>query len=301
MEIPQNVIPFEFGALRGARLRPADPPALRPALAPRGDARAVTSVAGGLANTPLELREVTPAALRTLRLLGVTHVLRAKSLRATPPDRRASCPIRRSPRPGCELVYDGPDARVYASRARCRARSWSARSGWSTVATPRATTVDQPGLRRAPGGGDREAAARACPTTRGAPRAAGSARIVSYEPERVVVRARSAGPGLLVLGDNWFPGWKAEGGRHATCRSSGSTTCSAACASAPGAHRVEFRYEPRELADRLDRRACCRSRGAGGGRASSAGGAPERRLRRRAPRPPPRRWSPRWSRWRSRR
>ena len=37
----------------------------------------------------------------------------------------------------------------------------------------------------------------------------GAARIVRHQPERVVVRARQAEPGLLVLSDNWFPGWKA--------------------------------------------------------------------------------------------
>jgi hypothetical protein len=38
----------------------------------------------------------------------------------------------------------------------------------------------------------------------------GQAEIVDYEPERVVIRASSQGPGLLVLSDNWYPGWKAK-------------------------------------------------------------------------------------------
>ena len=68
-------------ALRGARLRPADPPQLRPALAPR--------VAPELRPWPpawpacRSTFASDPAALRTLRLLGVTHLMRAKSVRAT--------------------------------------------------------------------------------------------------------------------------------------------------------------------------------------------------------------------------
>ena len=48
----------------------------------------------------------------------------------------------------------------------------------------------------------------------------GEAQIVSYEPERVEIEATSRGPGLLVLSDLHYPGWKAEvdgrrGGRRA--------------------------------------------------------------------------------------
>ena len=44
--------------------------------------------------------------------------------------------------------------------------------------------------------------------TPGAP--AGWARIVSYEPDEVAIDARLTRAGVVVLGDNWFPGWKAE-------------------------------------------------------------------------------------------
>lgn len=46
------------------------------------------------------------------------------------------------------------------------------------------------------------------PASGGAGRA-GEASIVAYAPDRVVVRARSEGPGLLVLTDSWDPDWSA--------------------------------------------------------------------------------------------
>jgi uncharacterized membrane protein YfhO len=71
----------------------------------------------------------------------------------------------------------------------------------------------------------------------------GSARIVSYKPERVVVRANSARSGLLVLGDNWFPGWKATvDGKDVPIERVDYVYRGVRVG--PGAHRVEFRYEP---------------------------------------------------------
>ena len=43
----------------------------------------------------------------------------------------------------------------------------------------------------------------------GAPGTDSQLSLSSYAPERVVVRARSAEPGLLVLKDAYYPGWRA--------------------------------------------------------------------------------------------
>jgi uncharacterized membrane protein YfhO len=66
---------------------------------------------------------------------------------------------------------------------------------------------------------------------------------VADEPERVVIRARSAGAGMVVLGDNWFPGWKAKvDGQPASVERVDYIYRGVRVG--PGEHTVEFRYEP---------------------------------------------------------
>ena len=56
---------------------------------------------------------MTPRALRTLRLLGVTHVLRGTTGRAADPPYRPTTPYEPLSAPGLSEIYAGPDARVY--------------------------------------------------------------------------------------------------------------------------------------------------------------------------------------------
>ena len=66
---------------------------------------------------------------------------------------------------------------------------------------------------------------------------------MTYEPERVVIRARSPGRGLLILSDNDYPGWKATvDGRAADVERVDYLFRGVALG--PGAHTVEFRFEP---------------------------------------------------------
>jgi hypothetical protein len=238
VEISENVIPFEFGVYEA---RGYDLPILqrydrlwRHSVTPE-----LSHVTGGLANTPLDLREVTPAALRTLRFLGVTHILRAKSLRATPPAQGLT-PYPPLEAPGLTQVYDGPDARVYrVDDALPRAFVVGAqrvvpdseterRTVTSLAFDARRVALTEKRLTGLPETGDGSG---------------GSARIVAYEPERVIVRASSAGQGLLVLGDTWFPGWKAKvDGRSVPIERVDYIYRGVRLG--PGAHRVEFSYEP---------------------------------------------------------
>jgi uncharacterized membrane protein YfhO len=72
---------------------------------------------------------------------------------------------------------------------------------------------------------------------------AGRARIVSYEPERAVVRARAARRSLVVLTDSWFPGWQATvDGERAPIRRVDHVLRGVVVG--PGEHTVEFRYAP---------------------------------------------------------
>jgi hypothetical protein len=82
--------------------------------------------------------------------------------------------------------------------------------------------------------------------TSGQPRSAGAASIREYRPERVVVEADLTAPGLLVLADAQYPGWRAvvDGQErpivHANWLFRGVQL-------EPGAHRVEFIFAPASL------------------------------------------------------
>jgi uncharacterized membrane protein YfhO len=67
--------------------------------------------------------------------------------------------------------------------------------------------------------------------------------IVSHAAERVVIDADLAKPGLLVLGDTWYPGWKVfVDGRESKLYRANYVMRGV---SLPGGrHRVEFRYQP---------------------------------------------------------
>ena len=206
-EIPQNVIPMRFGPHEA---RGYDVPIVRRLdgfWRSEVDPRSL-GVAAGLLDIPLELRDVTPRALRALRLLGVTHVLQGATGRAARPPYEptpAPAPLRDQ---GLREVYSGPDARLYRLEG-ALPRTWFVpaqrvvedgdaaldaigRPGFE----PRLTGVTErrvPGVpERAPGG------------------AGGSARLVAYERERVVIRSRADRAGLVVLSDTHYPGWKAE-------------------------------------------------------------------------------------------
>jgi hypothetical protein len=179
---------------------------------------------------PLSLPKVTPARLATLSVLGVSHVLQPTS------DGRLRVP-------GLRLVHDGPDARVYVNdgaqpRATVVASQQvvgSAEAALNAVGRPgfdlrRGAVTEQrvPGLPVAPAGGT-------------AP--AGSARIVRTDPDRLLVRADARRAGMLVVSDNWFPGWKATvDGKDAPIERVDYVMRGVRVG--PGAHTVDFRYAP---------------------------------------------------------
>jgi hypothetical protein len=72
---------------------------------------------------------------------------------------------------------------------------------------------------------------------------AGSARIVKYEPDRVTIDANLTRRGIVVLGDNWFPGWKASvdgkdvGVERVDYVLRGTVVDR-------GSHLIEYRYQP---------------------------------------------------------
>jgi hypothetical protein len=163
-------------------------------------------------------------ALRALSLVGTTRLVQ------DPADSRLDTP-------GLRVAYSGPDARVYANR-RALPRAW-------VVGSQRVVTGDEATL-RAVGDSDFDPRRVAIvdsevPSLSGG--SGGEATIVRYEPERVAIDATSRGPGLLVLSDLHYPGWKATvDGREVDVERVDYLLRGVPLDD--GEHRVEFTYAP---------------------------------------------------------
>ena len=188
------------------------------------------AIGGGEGTTdfPTTRAVLTARSLPALRLLSVTDVVQDPG---DPPVRGAGLP----------LVYEGRDARIYANRrALPRAGVVDAQqmvtgeeAELDAVLRPGfdgrrvvVTSTPLPGLRSTPGTG-----------------VPGSARIVHYGPERVVIVAAAQRPSELVLTDLHYPGWKAtlDGEDTPVHRVDWMLRGTSL---PPGRHTVEFRYEP---------------------------------------------------------
>jgi hypothetical protein len=179
---------------------------------------------------PTERANDTEASIRALNLLSVTDLMVSPG---EPPLRR----------PGLRVAYRGPDAVVYRN-ADALPRVFVV-SRQHTVDTEREALV----AATAPGFDGRRVAVteRSLPglpqDDGGDSAAAGSARLVSYEPERVVARASASRAGLLVLTDLHYPGWKATvDGRDVPIERVNYLLRGVPLSA--GTHEVEFRYEP---------------------------------------------------------
>jgi len=82
--------------------------------------------------------------------------------------------------------------------------------------------------------------------TGGAQRADEAAKIVNYEPERVVLSAHASADAYLVLADAWFPDWiaRVDGVEVPLYR---ADLMFRAVRLSPGDHQVEFEYRPISL------------------------------------------------------
>jgi Bacterial membrane protein YfhO len=183
---------------------------------------------GGPTDVPTTSARLTDAALPAFRLLSVTDIAQDPD---EPPVETPSLP----------LSYDERDLRVYSTpRPLPRAGVVGSQRVAPTEGEQLEAVLDPsfdgrttvitgeplPGLSDEP-----------------ADDPAGSARIVSYEPERVVVEATADRPGELVLTDLHYPGWKVEldgepAQMHRVNYLLRGTTLP------EGRHRVEFTYEP---------------------------------------------------------
>src|SRR3954470_19373011 len=136
---------------------------------------------------PLTLPKLDEDRLQALSFLGVSRVLQS------PKDPKLSVE-------GLRLIYDRPDARIYANDA----------------ALPRAFVV---GAQRRGGDAYREISSEAFDApeaalvesgqSEGLPGLAGPAQILHTENDRQVVEIRTTRPGILVTTEAWAPGWHA--------------------------------------------------------------------------------------------
>jgi hypothetical protein len=176
---------------------------------------------------PVEYATATPESMRALSLLSVADLLQ-----------ETGDPLLRLP--GVRLAHQGPDARVYANE-RALPRAF-------LVDRQRVVSSETDALRAvtAPGFDGRRVAiteSRLEGIGAGAEGAPGSAELVSYEAERAVVRADARRRSLLVLTDLHFPGWKVRvDGRDEPLERVDYLLRGVMLP--PGAHRVEFVYQP---------------------------------------------------------
>lgn len=163
-------------------------------------------------------------SMRALSLVGVRNLVQdptEKTLRL----------------PGLRLVYNRPDARVY-DNTRALPRAW-------VVGEQRVVDGSESALRAIgdPDWDPRRVAILEDPVSRLEGGSGGDARILDYEPERVVVDVVSRGRGLLVLSDIHYPGWKARvDGREVGIERANYLLRGVSLED--GRHRVEFVYKP---------------------------------------------------------
>ncbi len=138
------------------------------------------------------------------------------------------------------LVHSG-DVKIYENldalpRAFMVAQTVSAPDDATALAAMRATSFDlaQTAVLKGSQSNVGQAATRSVPY---------ETRIVTYEPERVVVETNGAGAGWLVLTDAWYPGWRAtvDGQPVEIAR---ADILFRAVPVPAGRHRVEFEFAP---------------------------------------------------------
>ncbi len=194
-----------------------------------------SQVGNSLLDIPLLLPKVDEQRLRTLRLLGVGELLQAASVQGTP---QPPLTLR-----GVRLGYSGRDARVYLvdgalPRAVVVGAQQTVSGGDAALRAvlnpsfdPRATVVSERALPGVPQRASRPSALSA------------QAAIVSYQPQRVVVRARTSRPAVLLLDDTYYPGWTASVDGRATPVNEIDYVLRGVVLPA-GTHTVTFRYQP---------------------------------------------------------
>lgn len=187
----------------------------------------------GAFTQPEEFASAAPASLRALDLLSVSDLLIG-------PLQAIKFPLRG---PGLRVAYRGSDGVVYANdRALPRVfvvdRQQTVRGDQAALATVTAPSFDRRGVAvtESPLPGIRQA-------TTGGALAGASARLLTYGPERIVINATAPDRSLLILTDDFYPGWKATVDGHGA-RIDRVDYLLRGVSIGPGRHTVVLRYQP---------------------------------------------------------
>jgi hypothetical protein len=233
--IPQNVPALNFRIADG---RGNDPPILKRynELWRREVSPEVPSQVSKLDFTSpfLQVKHLDERRLRTLRLLGISYLLVAPESAGPPAEGLDDRSLKR--------VYAGRDAQVFRvggalPRAFVAGAQQTVDGGDAALDAVTSPTLDARNVAVT------EKRLDGVPVASGSAGPAGSAEIVRYEPDRVTIDANLTRRGIVVLGDNWFPGWKATvDGKDADVERV-DYVLRGTVADA-GRHRIEYRYEP---------------------------------------------------------
>ncbi len=187
---------------------------------------------------------ITPTTLTVRAIAPTGFTLRGLSLIDERTAAHTSVTV--SPRGDFRRLHSG-DVKVY-ERLAAPGRAWLVH-GVRPIPEDAAADADQAATLAAlaaPGFDPRTEAVIAAEAPYQAPAAATStesATVLTYEAERVVVRAEVASDGLLVLADTFYPGWQAtvDGAPAPILR---TNLLFRAVALTPGSHEVTFTYRP---------------------------------------------------------
>jgi hypothetical protein len=229
--VPQNVISMR---LRIEDARGYDPPILKRynRLWRREISPEYPDLTSTLISLFLQVPKIDERRLRSLRLLGVTNLLAPPASAQTPPEGLDT--------PGLTRVYNGPDAQVFhvdgaLPRTFVAGAQQTVDGGEAALNAVTSPSLDARNVVVT----ERRLASVADSGT--AP--AGTARITGYEPDRVAIDANLTRPGVVVLGDNWYPGWKAKvDGRPVDVERVDYVMRGTSVGR--GHHRIEYSYEP---------------------------------------------------------